>query len=400
MAHISTLGQALSIIDRIKDQQTLFSDLTTQLGTGKKTQTYSGLGSDVLITKRARADIRAIENYESNITKANTRLELTTGTISAFKQQSNDFYDLMAGLSIESVHQQGSIVYWDDPATTDVEEAIEVGYDSGDSDTDFTTVQNFAASTYDYLSDLLNTQQSERYLFSGTDTLTQPLDDNGTLDAAITQMIADWKDGTITNDELIANIVDRTTDGGNSDAITDSLIGYSATLSSDSAEAITIRVDDATEITYEAFANDEAFRDVLVITAVLKSADLGPIADEVEIDETTGLPVVLTDGAPGTTVDEMRTNFFTVYNALVTELYDAIEKIDNVSFDLENTRVRIDRIAEDFTNEKSLLINTVSDIENVDLNEVAVELQVLETQLVASYNVSSLLQNLSLVNFI
>lgn len=400
MANVSSIGQALSLINSIKEQQSLFSDLSTQLGTGRRTQKFSGLGTDVLTTQRARADIRSIENYERNIANASRRLQLTTGAISSFKEQSDKFYDIMVGLSQESDHQLGELILWDDPATPDVVEAIPRGYDSSEIDVDFNTVRDFAGSTYDFLSDLINTRDGERYLFGGAETLTQPLTDTGTLDAAITTMLTDWKEGNITNEELIANIVDRTTANGNADAITDSLIGYNSTLSSGNAGDITIRIDDNTELEYTTLANEEAFRDILVVAAVLQSPDFGPIADEIMIDQTTGNVVVLNEGAPGTTTDEMRGNFFEVYNALAAELNTAIETLDNSSFDLENTRARVEDVRQDFTTEKNLLNNVVGDIENVDLNEVAVELQVLQTQLSASYRVSALLQDLTLANFL
>ena len=56
MTGVSTLGQALSQLERIKVQQEGFDSLSRQLSSGKKTNKFSGLGKDVLVSKRYRAD--------------------------------------------------------------------------------------------------------------------------------------------------------------------------------------------------------------------------------------------------------------------------------------------------------------------------------------------------------
>ena len=65
MANISTLGQALDQISRLKTQTSSLDLLTTQITTGKKSQSFSGLGIDALQSKRARADMSSLENYIS-----------------------------------------------------------------------------------------------------------------------------------------------------------------------------------------------------------------------------------------------------------------------------------------------------------------------------------------------
>ena len=52
MAGISTLGQFLDQIARLKTQQTQLGDLSVQISSGKKTQKLSGLESDILRTSR------------------------------------------------------------------------------------------------------------------------------------------------------------------------------------------------------------------------------------------------------------------------------------------------------------------------------------------------------------
>ncbi len=400
MTGVSTLAQTLNQIERITDQQVLLNTLSNQLATGKKTDEFSGLGNDVLQSQRARADLSSLDTYLNNIIIAENRTSLTLNTISEFQQQAENFADALVDFTQESTHQQGDVVFFDDPLTPDEEEFIRVGHSSALPDVDFETLQNLAGTIYDYAIDLLNTDSNGRYIFSGADIDTPPIIDTGVLDSAISSQVSEWKLGNITNEDLIADLQDRSIDDGNLDALSDTVIGYSASLSANTAGNVYARVDDTAEIDTTVFANDVAFRDVLVGLAYLKNADIGPIADEVEIDEFTGLPVVLTEGAPGDTVDEMKDNFFEVYNTVVGMVVQALDQIDQQRFQLENSRVRLNEIKQNHIEEQNILETTISSIEDVDINDVAVRLNAVQVQLEASYGITARVQQLSLVNFI
>ncbi|MCK5284124.1 MAG: hypothetical protein KAJ86_00910 [Alphaproteobacteria bacterium] len=400
MSGISTLGQILDQIERIKDQQTLFSSLSTQLASGKKTQKFEGLGTGLLTSKRARADFKSLDTYTNNITNADRRINLMLRAIEEFKAQAKHFSNALIGFSQEGTHTEGENVYWDDPTTPDVIENIPVGVDSENTDVSFRTLQSLAGNLFDLFVDLVNIQEGDRYLLGGAETLTKPLDITGTLDAAISTLITDWKGGTLTTTDFIADLKDRTTTGGNTNALTDSIIGYNAPLSNNTVKDIFIRVDDIIKIEYTALANDQAFRDIIIAVSYLKNETLPPLADEVEIDSVTGLPVVLTNGAPGTDTDEMKDNFYRIFNELGTMVNRAIDDIDQQRFKLESVRARIDGFKENHENEQNVLLSTIANIEDVDINEVAVKITTLQIQLEASFMVTAKVHELSLVNFI
>lgn len=395
MTGVSTLGQALAQIERIRDQQILIDSFSTQLTTGKKTQKFSGLSQDVLTSKRARADINALENYINNINNAERRIKQSLVAIEEFKAQAENLSGLLVGFSQQSVPQEGETVYFDDPATTEVE-AIPIGLDSSQPSVELETLADFAENIFDLFADLVNVQDGDRYLLSGAETRTQPLADTGALDAAINTLLGEWRAGTITTDDLIADLGDRTTSGGNLDAITDTIVGYSPVLSAGNVKDVFVRVDETTEVNYTALATDDAFRDILVAAAYFKSESLGPVVDEVDPDTL----AVITEGAPGANIDESTDNFFAVFNSLIASVNNAIDDIDQVRFKLENSRVRLNEVKESHTNEINLLKDVVSDVEDVDINEVAVSLNSLSVQLDASYRVTARLQQISLVNFI
>ncbi|MGB4057544.1 MAG: flagellin [Alphaproteobacteria bacterium] len=398
MTGVSSLGQALDQIERIKDQQTLFSALSAQFTSGKKTHEFTGLGTDVLFSKRARSDFNAIDTYVNNIINGDRRIKLMLNAIEEFKAQAENFADILVNFSQQSEHQEGEIIYYDDPLTSAIEHTP-VGMTSAKPSVDFGTVREYASNVLGFFKDIVNSKDAERYLMAGADTLIKPLEDNGSLDSAVSALIKSWKSGTITTDNLIADFSDRTTSGGNADALTDTIVGYSSSLSANTAGKIFLRIDDFSEIDITTLGNDQAFRDVIVAASAIMNGDFPPIIDAY-ISPNTYPGVPDAQGAPGANNQEMKDNFFQVYNHLVQMVNNAIDTADQVRFKLENVRVRIDSVKQSHTEQKNLLLNTISDVEDVDVNEVAVKLQSLQIQLDASYRITAKLQELTLANFL
>ncbi len=398
MTSVSTLGQALRQIENLNAQNRLFADLSTQMATGKKTQLYSGLNTDALTSVRSRTQLSSIDVYMNNITRADTTIGLTLTSIEEFQTQSEEFSATMTGFLQEGAHQTGDDVLYDDPATTDKVEEIVVGNTSAKLDTNFRAVIDHANNLFDFLGELVNAKQGDRYLFAGAESLEKPFTDNGTLEAALNTLITDWKNGTITTDELIADLKDGTALNGNPDAITDTIIGYSPSLSSNNAGGVFVRADENSEFEYTTLANEEPLRNMIVAMAVIKNDNFPPIVDVYEDGVYPGIPDA--KGAPGATAEEQKQNFFKLYNELGKMVSNSIDEIDQIRFRMETVRVQMNETNKSHSNQKELLLNTVSDVEDVDVNEVAVKITTLQTQLEASYQVTALTQNLSLVKYL
>jgi flagellar hook-associated protein 3 FlgL len=318
-------------------------------------------------------------------------------SVEEFQAQSREFSKTQTTMVIQGPHQQGEEVYYDDPLTSVVETTI-VGRTSALPDNDLKSVMDHASNLYNFLVDLVNTQDGDRYVLAGADSLVKPVNDQGTLDAAITSLISDWKAGTITTDDLIQDLKDRTSTGGNADALTDTIVGFSPSLTSGNSGDVFIRVSEETEFKYTALANESGFRDVLVALAFLKNEDLGPIEDVYPDGVYPGVPTEI--GAPGANSAEKQDNFYRVYKELTTMVSQAIDQIDEIRFRLETVRAQMDQTQKSHQNQKTLLLNTITGVEDVDTNEVAVKLTTLKTQLEASYQVTALTAGLSLINFI
>jgi len=397
MTGISSLGRALEQIELIQSQQVRLSDLNTQLATGKKTQQLSGLGTDYLTSNRARVDIKTIETYQTNIVQADTRIEQMLRSVEEFQAQAENFADALAGFIAQGNHQQGEIVYYDDPLTPEIENTA-VGSTSSEPDVALNTVIDMADSLFGFMEDLLNTRQGDRYIFGGAETQERPFTDNGVLDAAVSTLVTSWKDGTISTDDLVADFRERTATDGNPDALTDSVIGYSAALSSGEVKDIFVRVDDTLEVKYTALANESGFRDVMAALSFFRNENTPPILDAYETSAYPAGPDV--SGAPGDTNEEMQNNFYQVFGELSNMVTVALDDIDQTRFRLETARVQMNETNEKHRQEVALFNNIIADIEEADINEVAVQINSLQLNLNASLTITSRIQQLSLVNFI
>ncbi len=398
MTSISTLGQALDQIERIKEQQAQFSILSTQLTSGKKGTSFSALQSDVIISKRSRADLTSVDSYINNIDNVDRRIKLMLSAIDKFRNQAKSFYNALTDFSQQSVHQQGDVLEYDDPITP-YDDRTQVGMTSDQTDGDFKVLQNFAGNLIDFLKDLMNTKDGDRYLMGGAEVGEKPLNDTGLLNSSINVLISSWKSGTIDNAGLIADLTDRTATGGNADAITDTIVGYSAALSAGNAGKAFIRVDDGAELDYTALANETPFRNILVAAHYISNESLPPIADAyIEPNTYPGVPDA--NGAPGDTLDDMKDNFFAVFNEITAMVNNAVKQADDISFRLNNVQARLDDIRKSHVDERNLLTSIISNVEDVDINEAAVKLTTLQVQLDASFRITAKMQQFSLANFL
>lgn len=479
MTLVSTLGQALDQIERIKQQQLLLGNLQLQVSTGKKTQEFTGLGSDTIISQRARADFKELDTYLNNIIRGETRVAQMLSSLNEIQRQAQNSLDALVGQP-----QQGNI--------------------------DLSIIKQVATNAFDFVLDLLNTQDGDTYLFAGSDSSTKPISDIGSLDSFFSTLNPQWSDGTLPftppdsiTDEYISQYR----------SIGDVTAGYSGSLNS--AKDVFIRVNEGVELDYTIFANNPALRDIVIAlgtirnlpdvlnapppqghvvgTADIQAAsagtslittpgnpytpltddfvirfdpggpnDSGPIVIDLSVVDAANpvppaasgaqalmdyftntvipnLPVPLNTtttatvnsvgeiviGAeadiqilPGTMGDtglafmgltagttsptdlDSKDEFFEVFNDLARMLTGSIDAVDQMKFKINSVQVALNQTKERHTFDKSLLLNAISTVEDIDLSEVAVKLSFLQIQLEASFRITASVRDLSLVNFI
>ena len=357
MTFISTVGQSNLQIERIKVMQQQLSTLQTQLATGKKTQLFSGLDRDVLTSKRARATVNMVQTYNQNIENANRRIKVMSNTIDGIRDQAGD---LVNALSVQT--QEGEF--------------------------EMESVSDLARKTKDFLIELMNIQDGDRYLFGGADTTNPPVTDTGSLDTYVQGQFSDWLDATIDTDEFIDSYRDRS-------ALNDTVMGYSSALSSGQAKSSFIRVDERTEIDFTIFANDSGFRDILAATSIIENIDA--TMDKVAYEEGDAAGTIT---APGADKDAQNSNFYKMFNDVIAMLNGALDRVETVQFNLSQTQAQISNIKENNELEKNIMLENIAEVEDVDVNEVAVTLNTLQLQLEASYRVTASLQQFSLASFL
>ena len=93
-------------------------------------------------------------------------------------------------------------------------------------------------------------------------------------------------------------------------------------------------------------------------------------------------------------------SFFQIFNELAVVLTNAIDGIDSISFRLNSIQVSMAQADETHRFDKNVLLDTISEVENVDLSDIATQLNFLQIQLEASFRITASIANLSLVNFI
>lgn len=371
---VSTLGQYLNQIERLKSQQTQFGDLSVQISSGKKTQKLSGLGNDIIRSTRARAGIDSLETYSNNITNAQRRIELMLNSTGEIKAQ------------VEKI-------------TTGLMQAVQEG-----DYPDLESIKSLTSNVYDFILDNLNAADGERYLFGGGDTSQKPISDNGLLDSAlgefvpdssdltnpplVTQgIIGDWGDGTITTDEFIASY----------HGLSDTVLGYSNALTSGTAGKTTVRVSDESEFNYTELANQPAMKEIVRLMGVLKSLPPVEYAPGALNDPTA---TTIAGDTPPNPPAAKQENFFKVLNDITAGLNAALDDMDQIEFRLAQVQAQVDTVQQSHTAQINAFKDIVGETEDVDITEASAKLLQMQTQLQASFQVTALTAQLTLANFL
>jgi len=358
MAGISTYAQTLRQIDQLGSMQINLADLQRQLATGKKAAFFNGLDRGVLTSQRARADTSKIDTFINNIDVAKHRMNVMTNSIEEIKTQTEFVQNALANQT-----QEG--------------------------DTELGQIAPLANNVRNFVEDLLNTQDGDRYLFAGSDVENPPVNLSGSLDSYVQSQIDDWINGNIDTDTLISNYKDP-------EILTDATIGYSNALSNDITRDVSVRVDDSAEIDYTVRANSSGFRDVLVITSMILS--LEATIDKASLDEGDLAGDFVT--APGGSQQEQNDNFYGLFSDLTAQLNTAIGNMSNDGFKIAQSQRQINVIRNTLSQEQNMMKAQIASVEDSNINEIAVSLSALQTQLEASYSVTATVARLSLVNFL
>ena len=301
MTFISTLTQTQNQISRLKDLQFQLGTLQQQISTGKKTQTFSGLGADVTSSIKSRANFNRLDSYIQNIDMSSTRIKLQMQGVSGIQSQTK--------IVIDSLNGQ-----------------IQAG------DIDVSTLKRLADSAYEYVVSTLNLKDGNAYIYAGSDTSVQPVTDSGSLDSYMSNLNAQWAAGTLPITPPNTTIAEEY--NARLAAIPPVTQGFSGSLGS--AKPIYVKADDGVNINTTILANDPAMQNILRGLAALK--DIGDL-----------------NNAPGATPQQQKDNFYAVFNNITTTLTAANAQLNNQGSDLANAQAQLTIIRNDHVQEQATL---------------------------------------------
>lgn len=374
MSSISTLGQAIDQIARLKVQQNNLDDLSAQIATGKKTQQFSGLGSDLLRSKRARADINSLTQYTDNILNGHRRIELMNNSMAQINEQVGTVLD-----------------------------AITVGIQQGEGP-DLETLQKLADDVYSFVLDLMNEQDGNRYLFAGSDSSIPPIQDSGLFQTVLGNFIPDqdditnppleasgfigeWGNGTLTNQEFIDAYR----------ATNENVLGYSTSIVSGTTGDVRIRVDENSDFEYTVLANNDGMKNIVIALGVLKELPPVEFAPGALNDPTVTRP---SDDIPPYPSSEKQDNFYQVLNDLASMMQQGVEDLRQEQHALALVQTQTNLVKDQHEYQINSYKTIIAQVEDVDLTEAVTKIQQLQVSLEASFSVTSLVSDLTLVNFL
>lgn len=234
-----------------------------------------------------------------------------------------------------------------------------------ESSTDIKTLATLAKQSLAFVQDLANLNVDGRYLFAGSDTGSAPFTDANLLDANMQAQVAGWLNGSSTTAQMTGNI----------EGFSLPQIGFNPGLSA--AGPVSLRIDDGTELDYTVRADVDGFQDViraLGFMAHLKVPGPADTPTNADLDE--------------------------ALKGILSLVQQGAEKLDAAQTSLGAKSSLIKAVQEKHERDAVTLDGLIHDIENADMTEAIAKVQSLQTQLQASYQVTSILNELSLVNFL
>lgn len=224
-------------------------------------------------------------------------------------------------------------------------------------------IRDEAQAQLDVVLQKLNTRFGDRYLFAGTDITNPPHDNAPGLNAGFAAQVAAWMAGTPTAASVVTD----------ANGFNDAALGYSGSLSA--SGAVTVRADEGTDIDYTVLANEEGLRDLV-----------------------RGLTIVANLQDPTTPAEQ--DNFWTIVNGAIELIDSGSEMIDDEIGILGNKSRQMEDLLIQHDESQGALEIFIGQVEDVDLADAVTRFNSLELQLQASYQVTSRISQLSLVNFL
>lgn len=243
-------------------------------------------------------------------------------------------------------------------------ESIETEVREGDID--LSTIKAMARDNIDFLRDLVNTNIVGRFLFAGSDSTLPPYTNTVGVDTTFQAQVSDWLDGTQTTAQLLTN----------ANTLNANQLGFDPALGA--SGGVSIRIEETTEIDYTVMGNANGFDDIMRALTFIANLELPDPAVDVAT----------------------KSQFHDVLDEVLDIAKRGIDTLDAANITLGSKFNLIKNIQTTHEQDKALFENLIGDIEDADTTETITKLQALQTQMTASYEVTRIVSQLSLINFI
>jgi flagellar hook-associated protein 3 FlgL len=352
MTSISTSGQFFRIQTQNLAIQARMTEYSEQTSTGKKGTVYGALGSDVRQSIDLRGHVNELDTYQKNIATAQLRVTSAIDTMDRIKDVARDVRDQLTKLS-------------------------------GNPPPDQTVVKDIAQRGYNEVAQLLNTKVEGRYIFAGSDIGNQPFPNAGQFFTDIQTQVNNYA-----ANGALATVTATTAIATEANGIT----YFSTALQTADPSPLSARVDRNLDLSYQVRANGpefppppappppagqiEPFREILRSLATAANLTYDP-----------AIPASFND-------------FQSLLTTTRTSLDTAAKNVDNHVGILGSTAARMKALDTQHDETMVTLKQGIGDVEDVDMAETISKLQLVQTQLQASYKVTATLQKVNLIDFI
>lgn len=336
MTGVSTLGQQLTLISRIKTIQSDMAKYQQQITTGVKHQSFKDYGTAALTIQRYRADLVNLDGYMKNISIVQTKIRQMETAMS------------------ETMAQADNVLY-----AIDIELAKGQGFN-------MESISDIANTALQLVEANMNVREGDRYLFAGTDVSNIPYEGGAILASNLQGKVQDWLDGTISTNDFVNQI----------NALSDSELGYSPTLQN--AGKVVARASDTFEVDYTVKADDTAFRKIMIAMNVLSQLQKpNPDIDMATNDQ-----------------------FHSVVNDMYQMMQDGIVDMRKNMVKIAAASETLNTVNINHKNDQQSLRQLMEETEAADDSEAGILFLNMQSQLEASYRVTAMVSQLSLTKYL
>jgi flagellar hook-associated protein 3 FlgL len=379
ISSVATLAQNLLLQSNVRNIQYQLDKVQMQIASGKKTDVYSGLGSTSRITLDFHRQKEQVQNYRDTIASTQARIGVVDKAMTRLTEIATEF---------RSKFLQNRPYMTTDPTVRAV-------------------FQEEAASALREINQLLNTPFEGGYIFSGRLNSTPPMVDPGDIGVAGTPLfVLDDVINVAAGTNYVANGAAIAFDAVVT-ALTPSAAPYSGVApdtfpyQGDNAaysnsppftNALTVRVDEGTDIGYTVRGDDPA------IAALLQGIYTFATTDYDATAETAFFQML--DAASFRIDQALEGSNLTPPTGVISTAVPAFNGLRSVLGTIGAIENRIKDVDIQHEQRLTLIDNELGRLEDADPYEAITKLQGLQSQLSSSFQVTSILKDLTLSNFI